>query len=162
MKVKQSHSVVSDSCDPMDYRPSLPGSSIHRILQARILEWVSTPISRGFSQPREWAQVSCIAGRFFTVWATSGTRYFPDSQSEKCFPIHSGLLHAELDVDFSIRCTGMRQPSSPCLPSPGCTEREKNQPSYSSPWLHKYLFSKYGIKKLSSLFPPSQKTAGLR
>ena len=41
-----------------------------RILQARILEWVALPFSRGSSQPRDQTQVSCIAGRFFTVWAT--------------------------------------------------------------------------------------------
>ena len=45
-------------CDPMDYR-------VHEILQARILEWVAYPFSRGSSQPRDWIQVSCMAGRFF-------------------------------------------------------------------------------------------------
>ena len=39
------------------------------ILQARILEWVAMPSSRGFSQPRDQIQVSHIAGRFFTIWA---------------------------------------------------------------------------------------------
>ena len=55
-------------CDPMDC--SLPGSSVHGTLQARILEWVATPFSRGSSQPRDRTWVSCIAGRFFTLWAT--------------------------------------------------------------------------------------------
>ena len=55
-------------CDPVDYNP--PGSSIHGILQARLLEWVAMPFSRGSSQPRDWTLVSCIAGRFFTIWAT--------------------------------------------------------------------------------------------
>ena len=55
-------------CDPMDC--SLPGSSVHGILQARILEWVAIPFFRGSSQPRDWTQVSCIAGGFFTIWAT--------------------------------------------------------------------------------------------
>ena len=55
-------------CDPMDCSP--PHSSIHRILQARILEWVAIPFCKGSSQPRDWTWVSCIAGRFFTVWAT--------------------------------------------------------------------------------------------
>ena len=54
--------------DPMDY--SLPGSSVHGILQARILGWVAIPFSREFSQPRDQTWVSHIAGRFFTVWAT--------------------------------------------------------------------------------------------
>ena len=49
----------------MDYSP--PGSSAHGILQARILEWVATPISRGSSGPRDGTPVSCIAGRFFTT-----------------------------------------------------------------------------------------------
>ena len=50
-------------CDPMDY--SLPG-----ILWARILEWVATSFSRASSLPGDWTHISCIAGRFFTVWAT--------------------------------------------------------------------------------------------
>ena len=55
-------------CDPMDCGP--PGSSAHGILQARILEWIAMPSSRGFSQHRDRTQDSCIAGRFFTIWAT--------------------------------------------------------------------------------------------
>ena len=55
-------------CDPMDY--SLPGSSVHEILQARILEWVAIPSPRKSSLPRDQTWVSCIAGRFFTIWAT--------------------------------------------------------------------------------------------
>ena len=50
-------------CNPMDY-------TVHEILQARILEWVAFPFSRGSSQPRDRTQVSHIAGRFFTSWAT--------------------------------------------------------------------------------------------
>ena len=55
-------------CDPMDC--SLPGSSIHGILQARILEWVAIAFSRRSSQPRDQTRVSCIAGRRFNLWAT--------------------------------------------------------------------------------------------
>ena len=51
----------------MDCSP--PGSSIDGILQARMLEWVATPISRKSSRPRDRTRVSCIAGRFFTVRA---------------------------------------------------------------------------------------------
>ena len=54
-------------CDPMDY--SLPGSFIHGILQTRILEWVAFLFSRESSIPRDQTRVSCIAGRFFTIWA---------------------------------------------------------------------------------------------
>ena len=55
-------------CDPMDYNP--PGSSVHGILQSRVLEWVAILFSRGSSWPRDWTLVFCTAGRFFTVWAT--------------------------------------------------------------------------------------------
>ena len=54
--------------DPMDC--SLPGPSVHAVFQARILEWIAMPFSTGSSQPRDWSQVSCNAGRFFTIWAT--------------------------------------------------------------------------------------------
>ena len=62
-------SEVTQSCptlrNPMDCSP--PGSSVHGILQARILEWVAYPFSGGSSRPRNPARVSCIAGRFFTT-----------------------------------------------------------------------------------------------
>ena len=57
-KVKVAESCLT-LCDPVDY-------TVHEILQARILEWVSVPFSRGSSQPRDRTQVSLIAGRFFT------------------------------------------------------------------------------------------------
>ena len=73
MKVKtERESEVAQSCltlcDPMDYSP--PSSSVHGILQARILEWVAIPFSRESSQRRYPTQVSCISGSFFTNWAT--------------------------------------------------------------------------------------------
>ena len=51
--------------DPKDYSPS--GFSVSGISQARIMEWVAISFSRGFSPPRDWSCVSCIAGRFFTI-----------------------------------------------------------------------------------------------
>ena len=56
-------------CDPMDY-------TVNGILQARKLEWVAVPFSRGSFQPRDHTQVSCIAGRFFTSWGTRETHVF--------------------------------------------------------------------------------------
>ena len=55
-------------CDPMDY-------TVHGILQARIMEWVAFPFSRGSSQPRGQTQVSHIAGGFFISWATNGAPF---------------------------------------------------------------------------------------
>ena len=51
-------------CDPVDSSP--PGSSVHGICQARILEWVAVPFSRGSSQPKDRTRVSCIASGFST------------------------------------------------------------------------------------------------
>ena len=62
-KWSETRSVMSDSLWPHGY-------SVHGILQARILEWVAVPSSRGSSQPRDWTQVCGIAGGFFTSWAT--------------------------------------------------------------------------------------------
>ena len=70
--ITSSESEVTQSCltlcDPMDC--SLPGSSVHGIFQAGILEWVAISFSRGSSWPRDWIWVSRIVGRCFTVWAT--------------------------------------------------------------------------------------------
>ena len=69
---RESESEVAQSCltlcDPMDC--SLPGSSVHGIFQARVLEWIAISFSRASSQPRDWTQVSRIVDRRFTVWAT--------------------------------------------------------------------------------------------
>jgi len=59
-------------CDPIDC--SLPGSSIHGIFQARILEWVAISFSRRSSQPRDWTWVSHTVGRCFTIWANLKSR----------------------------------------------------------------------------------------
>ena len=65
----ESESEVAQSCltlcDLMDY--SLPGSSLHGIFQARILEWVTVAFSSGSSQPRYRTQISRTAGGFFTI-----------------------------------------------------------------------------------------------
>jgi len=72
---------------------------VHGILQARILEWVAFPFSKASSQPRDWTQVSCIAGGFFTSWATKEAQeYWVGSLSllQGIFPAQEsnrGLLH---------------------------------------------------------------------
>ena len=70
--ISEKWSEVAQLCmilfDPMDC--SLPGSSIHGIFQARVLEWVAISFSRGSSQARDWTQVSHIEGRRFTLWPT--------------------------------------------------------------------------------------------
>ena len=70
MLVTQSYPTLFN---PMDYRP--PGSSAHGILQARILEWAAISSFRESSLPSYWTQVSCIAGRFSTIWATREAQF---------------------------------------------------------------------------------------
>ena len=68
----KSESEVAQSCltlcDPIDC--SIPGSSVHGIFQAIVLEWTAISFSRGSSQPRAQTWVSCIVDRCFTIWAT--------------------------------------------------------------------------------------------
>ena len=74
-------------CDPMDY-------TVHGILQARTLECVAIPFSRGFSQPRDWTQVSYIAGGFFTSIATREVQEYWSGQP---IPSPGALLTQELN-----------------------------------------------------------------
>ena len=71
-KKKKVKALVAQSClilcDPMDCSP--PGFSVHGILRARILEWVAIYFLRESSWSRDQTQVSCVVGRFFTIWAT--------------------------------------------------------------------------------------------
>ena len=71
-------------CDPRDY--SLPGSSVHGILQARILEWVTISFSRWSSQPRNRTPVSSIAGGFFANWTMRG------AGAVRCNSLHFSIL----------------------------------------------------------------------
>ena len=70
-------------CNPMDCSP--PGVSVHEISQVRMLEWVAISFSRGYSRPREWTCIFCIAGRFITVWATREPQYFLERLSKEWF-----------------------------------------------------------------------------
>ena len=97
-------------CDPMDCSP--PGSSLHGILQARILEWVAIPFSRGSSQPRDWTQVSRIAGRHFNLWAT---REVPGD----------GILLNHKKEENTAICNNMDRPGGHMLSEISQTEKKK-------------------------------------
>ena len=92
-------------CDPMDC--SLPGSSVPGILQARILEEIAILFSRGSSWPKNWTRVSCIAGRFFTVWTTrkAGTNYILSLFTGNSCPSHQAWLRSNTNsiiTDYNI------------------------------------------------------------
>ena len=106
-KSLQSYLTLWDSVDC-----SPPGSSVHGILQARILERVAIPFSRGSSWPRGWAQVSYNTGRFFTVWATREARclwWGFDSFLLLLFFILMGVLRGIRD---QVLCLGLTPHSS--------------------------------------------------
>ena len=77
-------------CDPMDC--SIPGSSVHGIFQARILEWVAISFFRGSSWPRDWTWVSHVAGRCFTIWATGEALIFKQRVDGKWQWMYQGSL----------------------------------------------------------------------
>ena len=89
-------------CDPTDCSP--PGSSVHGILLARILEWVAMPSSRGSSRPRDWTRVSRIAGGFFTIWATKEAQIL----------LHHGLLKSAGCQDAQLIIISWHMDYKPC------------------------------------------------
>ena len=102
----------------MDCSP--PGSSIHGIFQSRTLGWVAIPFSRGYSQPRDWTQVSCIAGKFFIIWANRETKY-------------SSVRLSRSVVSDSLQPHGLQQARLPC-PSPAPRTYSNSCPL--SQWCH--------------------------
>ena len=99
--------IVNSAPDRMDCSP--PGSSVHEILQARIPEWVAIPYSRGSSQPRDWTQVSLVAGRFFTIWATRESFQFMIFSGPvllKCPPVYSLSFFSSPHNQFPIEQSG--------------------------------------------------------
>ena len=100
--------LVAQSCltlwHPMDC--SLPASSVHRIFQARVLEWVAIPFSRGSSWPRDWTWVSCIASRFLTIWVHRNEGQFSSvaqSCPTLCDPMDCSLPGSSVHRIFQAR-----------------------------------------------------------
>ena len=87
-------------CNPMDC--SLPGCSVYGILKTKILEWVAIPSSSESSQPRDQTQVSCIVGRFFTIWATREAPCFVDNLFNSIHKIYSLELFIVYLINFII------------------------------------------------------------
>ena len=81
-------------CNFMNCNP--PGSSVHGILQTRILEWVAVSYSRGSSQPRDQIQISGTAGIFFTTWATRQAKVITSKVLEE--GIDSNVKYRELKL----------------------------------------------------------------
>ena len=121
-------------CNPMD-------CTVHGILQDRILEWVAIPFSRGSSQHRDQTQVSHIAGRFFTSWATKEAMFLsyrkslpPFYSSSKLFRLKDIFVHHVALISSHWRMAAVESEHlvhldrilvcSPALPLPASTIRK--------------------------------------
>ena len=110
-------------CDLVDCSP--PGSSVHGILQARILEWVAMPSSRGSSQPRDQTSVSHVASRHFTLWATREAHVYYQGWNRS--PAQVGCMRQVLGAGALGRPRGMRWG--------GRRERGSGWGTHVHPWL---------------------------
>ena len=113
-------------CDLM--KRNLPSSSVHGILQARILGWVAIPFSSGSSQPRDRTQVSHMAGRSFAIWATKLSQLcwkwkwkLVTQLGITLFDPMDCSLPGPLSIEFSRQeyLTGLPFPFPGDLPNPG-------------------------------------------
>ena len=96
--------LCSTLANPMDFN-----SAVRGISQARILDRVAMPSSRGSSWSRDWTPVSCIAGGFFTVWTT---REFLHYIASNCKYIHQTSLSKSFSPSPSLLPSQKRQLSS--------------------------------------------------
>ena len=97
----------------------------HGILQIRILEWVAFAFSRGSSQPRDWTQVSHIAGRFFTIWGTKEAWEIKDWINKSMNGEKRKISHAKRITNNVCQYSVLKgvQHELPLLLSVGCTKR---------------------------------------
>ena len=104
--------------DPIDYSP--PGSSVCGILSTRILEWVAILFSRS-SQPKDRTQISCIAGRFFTIQGTREARFIQNRATDlQSVPLFSSVQFSRSVVSDSLRPHESQHTRPPCpSPNPG-------------------------------------------
>ena len=101
-------------CDPVDCSP--PGSSVHGIFPARLLQWVAISSSRGSSQPRDGtliSYVSCIGGKFFTT----SVMWEAPSYSLRCTNCHINQMFELINLFSTKNCSNPRISRALCLES---------------------------------------------
>ena len=136
-------------CDPMDC--SLPGSSVHGILQATILEWVAMPSSRGSSQPRDGTHVSCnsfIGRRILYHWATWKAWRVIILNNKKGVLYHFSLLLVSCCSDSKL-CLTLCNPVSCIMPGFSVLHYLPEFAQMNVHWVSD------AIQPLNPLFPPS-------
>ena len=134
-------------CNTMDC--VIPGFSVHGILQARILECLAILFSRESFWPRDWTQVFCIAGRFFTIWANSGK---PELTSSLYNFYSITLSNLQSTVLFIYCIHWVLSPSSPI--------KYKNLQKYKRKWLLSAVFTE--LSQVPRTEPHSWQTNSLK
>ena len=126
----------------MDCSP--PGSSVHEILQARIVEWVAISFSRGSSPPRNQTQVSCIAGRFFPNWAIREAQKISLSKTKKSRMTFTCTEPKDTSETWSEKCDlrgYLGLPRWHCGEGPSCWSRRHRRWGFN-PWVGKIPWSR--------------------
>ena len=136
------------------YDCSWPGSSVHGILQARILEWVAISSSRGSSQPRDCTQISCIDWQILYHWAT---REGCILKLYTCNYIHVYITYSTVHFSRSVVSNSLwpheSQHARPLCPSP--TSRVYSNTCPLSRWCHPAISSSVVPFSSSPPIPPS-------
>ena len=99
----------------MSYSLRPQGFTVHGIFQARILEWVTTPISRGSSPPRDRTPISNIVGGFFTIWAARESLYACDELATYCYCSHGRQSYLPLHIRVLVGSDEGLTSSEPAL-----------------------------------------------
>ena len=105
-----------------------PGSSVHGILQARILGWVAISSSRGSSWPRDWTQVSCISctGRWILYhWVTWEVPYCLDFPNRQALPLKSVILKTKREQALPLKSVILKTKRELAIPFEGREQRER-------------------------------------
>ena len=151
---RKKESESSQLCQPLWYPIvcSLPGSSIHGLFQARILEWVAISSPRGSSQPRDETQVSRIAGRFYTVWPTSSVQFSSVAQScpTLCDPMNRSMpglpVHHQLPEFTQTHAHQISDAIQPSYPLSSVSPPAPNPSQYQS--LFQWVSSWHEVAKV--------------
>ena len=141
-------------CNPVDC--GLPGFSVSGVLQARILEWVVIPFSRGSSWPGDWTQVSCIAGGFFTNWATREALRKHKHSYKEAYTLGTAKIlgnHLIQIIKENLFVKVNNHPPIPLFYKQNKYLLSSLSPSLLSFFLKLFIFLSHAIWHVGSLFP---------
>ena len=137
---------MSPLCNHVDNSP--PGSSVHGILQARIQEWITIPFSKGSSWPRDQTLVSCISGRFFTIWATK------DAPKKYYIPIKiAEIKHNDRSFPSGLVVNALQHRGHRFKPWSGKISHASEQLSPCNYWAHALDPAGHSYQSLHALEP---------